>query len=287
MKSLLSAIVFVFTISLSTFGQNMTDASLFLRSDSLQTNLVQDESGDIYKAIGHHGPAVENQWMALRLYFNNRATSIDVYNKQKKGLELKKALWYPTEKEQKKGLGADYYKVGATVGLGGVRLWDGEKEVMLAPVSNRIAKVKKEGNFSQMEMISKDVPFKGKKIDVLVRVTAYSGLREMKVEAFAFSEDDVQFVTGINYFEGQTVEIKDNYIITWGLHPEDVAAESIKVGAAIRINPDDFEKTVDDGKQHLFVSKPCKYISSWVTSTIEKDKKLGTLDAFRDYVSKL
>nr|WP_319398387.1 DUF4861 family protein [uncultured Carboxylicivirga sp.] len=286
MKSLLSAIVLV-SISLSAFAQNMTDASLFMRSDSLQTNLVQDESGDIYKAIGHHGPAVENEWMAIRLYFNNRATSIDVYNKQKKGLELKKALWYPTEKEQKKGLGADYYKVGATVGLGGVRLWDGEKEVMLAPVSNRIAKVKKEGNFSQMEMISKDVPYKGKKIDVLVRVTAYSGLREMKVEAFAFSEDDVQFVTGINYFEGQTVEIKDNYIITWGLHPEDVAAESIKVGAAIMINRDDFEKTVDDGKQHLFVSKPCKYISSWITSTIEKDKKLGTLDSFRNYVSKL
>nr|WP_321410298.1 DUF4861 family protein [uncultured Carboxylicivirga sp.] len=287
MKSLILSGLFICIFCTFSFGQNKTDASLFMRSDSLQTNIIQDESGDIYKTIGHHGPAVENEWMAARLYFNNRATSIDIYNKQKKGLELKKALWYPTEKEQKKGLGADYYKVGATVGLGGVRLWDGEKEVMLAPVSNRIVKVKKEVNFSQMEMISKDVPYKGKKIDVLVRVTAYSGLREMKVEAFAFSEDDVQFVTGINYFEGQTVEKKENYIITWGLHPEDVAVESVKVGASIMINPEDFEKTVDDGKQHLFVSKPCKYISAWVTSTIEKDKKMGTLNTFRDYVSKL
>jgi len=268
-------------------GQNQTDVSLFMRSDSLQTNMIQDESGDIYRAIGHHGPAVENEWMALRLYFNNRATSIDAYNKQKKGLELKKALWYPTEKEQKKGLGADYYKVGSTIGLGGVRLWDGEKVVMLAPVSNRIAKVKKEGNFSQMEMISKDVPYKGKKIDVMVRVTAYSGLREMRVEAFAFSEEDVQFVTGINYFDGQKVLKEEDRIITWGLHPEDVAAESVQVGAAIIINPDDFEKTEDDGKQHLFVSKPCKYISSWVTSTIEKDKHLGTLEDFKAYVSEL
>ncbi|MBS2097407.1 DUF4861 family protein [Carboxylicivirga linearis] len=287
MKSILFSTVFLSFICFSAMGQNQTDASLFMRSDSLQTNMIQDESGDIYRAIGHHGPAVENEWLALRLYFNNRATSIDAYNKQKKGLELKKALWYPTEKEQKKGLGADYYKVGSTVGLGGVRLWDGEKEVMLAPVSNRIVQVKKEGNFSQMEMISKDVPYKGKKIDVMVRVTAYSGLREMRVEAFAFSEEDVQFVTGINYFDSQKVLKEEDRIITWGLHPEDVAAESVQVGAAIVINHDDFEKTVDDGKQHLFVSKPCKYISSWVTSTIEKDKKLGTLEKFKAYVSEL
>lgn len=287
MKSIFLSIV-LFTISACfVMAQNHTDASLFLRIDSVYTNMIQDESGDLYKKTGHHGPAVENEWMALRLYFNNKATSIDVYNKQKKGLELKQAKWYPSEKEQKKGLGADYYKVGSTVGLGGVRLWDGEKVVLLAPISNRIAKVKKEANYSQMEMLSKDVPYKGKKIDVLVRVTAYSGIREMRVEAFALSDEDVQFVTGINYHKGQKVEKTDNYMIAWGYHPEDVAAEKIEVGSAIIINPDDFVDKLDDGKQQLFISKPTKYISHWVSSTIEKDKKLGSFDAFKAYVSKL
>ncbi|MFA9370182.1 MAG: DUF4861 family protein [Labilibaculum antarcticum] len=286
MKSTILSIVLFTMISCPTIGQNHTDASLFLRSDSVYTNMIQEESGDLYKKIGHHGPAIENEWLALRIYFNNKATSIDVYNKQKKGLELKNAKWYPSAKEQQKGLGADYYKVGSTVGLGGVRLWDGEKVVLLAPVSNRIATVKKEANYSQMEMLSKDVLYKGKKIDVLVRVTAYTGIREMRVEAFAFTDEDVQFVTGINYHKGQKVEKADNYMIAWGYHPEDVAAEKIEVGAAIVINPDDFTDRKDDGKQQLYISKPTRYLSTWVTSTIEKDKKLETFEKFKAYVVK-
>ncbi|MCW3785303.1 DUF4861 family protein [Plebeiibacterium sediminum] len=287
MKSLILTFTLLVVVILPSIAQNLTDASLFLRKDSVYTNEIQEESGDLYRSIGHHGPAVENEWLALRLYFNNKAAAIDVYNKQKPGLELKSAKWYPSAEEQKKGLGADYYKVGGTLGLGGVRLWDGENVVLLAPVSNRIVRVKKEGSISQMEMLSKDVPYKGKKVDILVRVTAYSGIREMRVEAFALTDEDVQFVTGVNYHEGQKVDKAANYVISWGYHPEDVAAEKIKVGAAIVINPDNYSKTLDDGKQQLFITKPTKYTSHWVTSTIEKDKELGTFKAFQKYVSSI
>ena len=268
-------------------AQNRTDASLFYRSDSVYVNEISDPSGDLYRKVGHHGPAIENEWMALRLYFNNKACAIDVYNKQKKGLELKCAKWYPTAKEQKKGLGADYYKAGSTVGLGGVRLWDGEKVVTLAPVSMRTTRVKKCGSVSEMEMLSEDVPYKGKKVDILVRVTAYTGIREMRVEAFALTDDDVQFVTGINYHKGQKVERADNYVISWGYHPEDVAAEKIQVGAAIILDADNYADKKDDGKQQIFITKPTKYTSHWVTSTIEKDKKLGSLENFKTYVEEI
>ena len=233
MKSLILTFTLLLVLTLPSVAQNLTDASLFLRKDSIYTNEIQEPSGDLYRTIGHHGPAIENEWLALRLYFNNKAAAIDVYNKQKPGLELKSAKWYPSAEEQKNGLGADYYKAGSTLGLGGIRLWDGENVVMLAPVSNRIVRVKKEGSISQMEMLSKDVPYKGKKVDILVRVTAYSGIREMRVEAFALTDDDVQFVTGVNYHKGQKVDKAKNYVISWGYHPEDVAAEKIKVGAAI------------------------------------------------------
>lgn len=287
MKTTLFMIAICALISVGVQAQNNTDASLFYRSDSVYVDKISDTSGDLYKKVGHHGPAIENEWMALRLYFNNKACAIDVYNKQKKGLELKSAKWYPTVKEQKKNLGADYYKVGGTMGLGGVRLWDGEKEVYLAPISMRTARVKKCGSISQMEMLSEDVPYKGRKVDVLVRVTAFSGMREMHVEAFALADEDVQFVTGINYHEGQEVEKADNYIVTWGYHPEDVAAEKVKVGSAIIVNPDNYVDTKDDGKQKMFITKPTKYTDHWVTSTIDKDKKLGTLEAFEAYVKKI
>ena len=268
-------------------AQNNTDVSLFLRSDSTTyLDEISSESGDLYNKLGHHGPAVENEWLALRLYFDRKA-AIDVYSKTRPGLELRRARWYPTPEQQLSGWGADYYKVGATVGLGGIRLWDGKKVVHLNPVSMRSAKVVKEGTVSYMEMLSKDVPYKDRKVDILVRVTVYSGIRKAKVEAFALTDDEVQFVTGINYHRGEQVVEEDNRIFTWGLHPEDVAAESVEIGAAILFNPGDFEKKIDDGNQHLLISKPGKYVSCWISSADAKESDINTLEKFMDYPENL
>lgn len=101
-------------------AQNMTDVSLFFRSDSTRyLDHVSSESGDLYTELGHHGPAIENEWIGLRLYFDKK-TAIDVYSKANRGLELSQYKWYPTPEQQMQGKGADYYKVGNTVGLGGI-----------------------------------------------------------------------------------------------------------------------------------------------------------------------
>ncbi|MDA3880863.1 MAG: DUF4861 family protein [Prolixibacteraceae bacterium] len=274
-------IISLIAIVLQTSAQkNKTDISLFMRSDST-TYLSEksEKSGDLYSAVGHHGPAVENEWIGLRYYFDHKA-AIDVYNKVKPGLELKDARWYPTNEQQKKGWGADYYKVGSTVGLGGVRLWDGEKVVKLDPVSNRTARVSKEPTCSYMEMLSENVPYKDTKVDILVRVTVYSGERNAKVEAFALTDEPVQFVTGVNYHDGHKQHVEDGLIATWGIHPEDVAAEIISLGGAIMYNPDDFEKTMDDGKQHLLISKPTKQMSAWISSANEKESEINSLAKF-------
>ena len=264
-------------------AQNMTDASLFLRSDSTRyLGHVTSESGDLYSALGHHGPAIENEWLGLRLYFDKKA-AIDVYSKANRGLELKGYKWYPTPEQQMSGKGADYYKVGPTVGLGGIRLWDGENVVPLHPVANRSARVVKEGSVSFMEMLSEDVPYRNSKVDILVRVTVYSGFRKAKVEAFALSDEEVAFVTGINYHPGQQVVVEDDCIFTWGLHPEDVAAEQVDLGAAIFVNKDDYAQTMDDGNQHLFVSKPARYISYWISSANSKEPLVNSLERFIDF----
>ena len=97
-----------------------TAASLFWRSDSLQVNEIVSETGDQYRKVGHHGPAVENSHMALRIYFNDSG-AIDVYSKTGRGMELEEYLWYPTPMQQEHGAGNDEYLVGKTVGLGGWR----------------------------------------------------------------------------------------------------------------------------------------------------------------------
>lgn len=264
-------------------AQNRTDASLFLRSDSATyLNEVSSESGDLFNALGHHGPAIENEWLGLRIYFDQKA-AIDVYSKTMSGLELKQAKWYPTTEQQVEGWGADYYKAGTTVGLGGIRLWDGENVVPLHPVSNRSARVGKEGTVTFMEMLSEDVPLNNRNVDILVRVTVFSGLRKAKVEAFALADAPVQFVTGINYHTGQQVVVEDNRIFTWGLHPEDVAAEKVELGGAILFNPDDFEDRIDDGFQHLLIAKSGKYLEYWISSANAKEQKINTLEKFMSY----
>jgi hypothetical protein len=280
-------ILFVLLVSIGgqIFAQNRTDISLFSKSDSsVYLNEIRSATGDLFYDLGHHGPAVENEWLGFRFYFDKKA-AIDVYSKTKPGLELRKARWYPTVKQQAEGWGADYYKVGATVGLGGIRLWDGQKVVLLNPVSNRVARVEKEGTESFMELLSEDVPYKNTTVDVLVRLTVFSGIRKARVEAFALTDDDVQFVTGINYHKSQKVVKEANYIATWGLHPEDIVANRVELGAAIIYNPDDFEKKLSQYDQYLLVSKPCKHLEYWITSANAKEPELNTIEKFIEAIN--
>lgn len=273
-------------LCLNCFAQNNTDTSLYMKSDKI-TYLtdIGSETGDLYKTIGHHGPAIENEWMALRIYFSDKV-AIDVYSKAKPGLELKKANWYPTAEQQKEGWGADYYKVASTVGLGGVKLWDGEKVVPLNPVTNRLARVGKTDTTSWMEMISRGVPYKGKKVDILVRVTVVSGKREAQVEAESLTGEKVQFVTGVNYFKDFETKKGTNYIAVWGKHPEDVAAEVVGIGAAIMYNPKDYVKNTDDGTQYLLISKPTKSLKTKIISSSAREEELNTLDKLEAYIKK-
>ena len=62
-----------------------TAHSLFWRSDSLQVDEIVSETANQYKKVGHHGPAVENTYMALRIYFNDSG-AIDVYSKSGRGM---------------------------------------------------------------------------------------------------------------------------------------------------------------------------------------------------------
>lgn len=279
---------FLFLIAFwnSGFAQNSTDFSLFRKSNkSVCLTKVESKSGNLFHKLGHHGPAIENEWFGLRIYFDKRE-AIDVYSKSKPGLELREAQWYPTREQQKKGWGADYYRVGKTVGLGGIKLWDGQKVIPLNPVSKRTATVVKQNGISTMEMLSEGIPYKGEKVDILVRVSVFPDSRKAKVEAFSKTNYEVQFVTGINYHKGLVVRKSKDYVVTWGIYPEDVAAEKIAVGAALIINENDFEKQMDDGKQFLFISKPTNHLETWITSANAREPELNTLDKFITFLNK-
>lgn len=290
-----------------------TAVSLFMRSDSLQTNEVFSVSGDEYATVGHHGPAIENSHFALRIYFNDSG-SIDLYSKSGRGMELRRYLWYPDELHRRKyGAGSDEYIVGKTLGAGGVALWDDGKIVRLVATEGRRAKAGKTKSGSFIEMISYGVAYKGGKVDICVRVDMSDKNRTAIVTASELSGKKVQFVTGVNYFEGEQTDIGKDYVAVWGRHPyspiysasapvsstkeasasdanaDGVDAAPVKasaVGVALKFREDKFlpaEKT--DGFLRL-VSKPTSRISTNLIAASEKEAELRTASTFFAFIKK-
>lgn len=282
MNKLVISCIIVFVYNMLS-AQNKTDISLKWKGSDKQETIIESDSGDLFQKLSHHGPAIENEWLAFRMYFDFKC-AIDIYNKTRPGLELAAASWYPTVEQQKEGWGADQYKVGTTVGCGGVRLWDGEKVVYLNPVTKRTARVCKEANFSYMEMLSEGVPYKGDSVNILVRVTVYSGTRAAKVEAFALNDEPVQFLTGLNYHATTVTKEGKNYISTWGTHPEDVAAFQLAIGAAIIYNPDDFTSVKKFENEYQLISNPGKYLATWISAACEKEQEINTIEKFIHYL---
>ncbi|MFW6275766.1 MAG: DUF4861 family protein [bacterium] len=256
-----------------------TDASLFWKKDSVQVSEIISEEADQFQSVGHHGPAIENEYFALRMYFNNSG-AIDVYSKQREGLELKDAYWYPDSAMQANGYGSDQYKVGETLGLGGIRLWDGKNVIKPEATNGRIARISDEGTCSIMEMIAFGVPYKNDTIDLLTRVSVFSGNRFARMDAFALCDQEVQFVTGINFHDDHHLIHEDGYVLSWGKHPEDVALDPAELGAAVCYDETGFVQTKTTENEVLLISKPGKQVNTYLTTASSKEKNVNTAEAF-------
>ena len=268
----------VLYVIISAFcAEAQTAKSLFWRSDSLQVSEIVSETGNQYKKVGHHGPAVENSHMALRIYFNDSG-AIDVYSKSGRGFELMRYLWYPTpEQQSEEGAGCDEYRVGKTVGFGGIALWDGEKEIKLVATKGRTARVGDTRNGSFAEMIAYGVEYMGSLVDVCIRIDVTSKSR---------SGRKVRFLTGVNWHEGQNVSYDDKHICVWGIHPADVSANPIPLGAGMLYSDKTFpviEKTDDMVR---IISKPADEVSTMVIAASTKEAELNNLKRFDAFMKK-
>ncbi len=269
----------------SVLATGQTDVSLFWKKDSVQIAEVISADPVQYKTVGHHGPAVENQYMALRLYFNNSG-AIDVYSKANTGLELQKYHWYPSNEEIEAGAGCDEYRVGKTIGLGGISLWDGEKEVKLKAKS-REARVEKTKDGALMEMISRGVAYMGDSVDIAVTVRVSDDSRLAIVEARCLSGQKVRFLTGVNFHEGQTISFTDDRIGVYGIHPADVVEHPLPIGAGMIFSKEWTapEKTAD--LLRIVSKKPTKKCTTRIVATCSREKQINNEKAFFEYLKTL
>lgn len=282
MNSRIITALFFFIVPV--LAQAQTASSLFLRADSLQVKEIVAETADMYKKVGHHGPAVENSHMALRIYFNNSG-AIDLYSKNGRGMELLKYKWYPTEKDQEEnGAGCDEYMVGKTVGFGGIALWDGESEVKLVATGGRTARVGDTSKGSYAEMIAYGVPYKGDTVDISIRIDMFAKKREATVTATELSGKKVQFLTGVNYHEGERVSMGEGWVSVWGVHPANVSTNPKPVGAAILYNAKKFESVTKTENMVRLISFPASSVSTKLIGASTKEAELNSAKRFEAYV---
>lgn len=262
-----------------------TAHSLFWKRDSLQVNEIVSEVGDQFNKVGQHGPAVENSHMALRIYFNDSG-AIDVYSKPGRQMELLKYHWYPHKKLGKnlEGVGNDHYIVGKTVGLGGIALWDGEKEVKLVATKGRTARAGSTKKGSYAEMIAYGVEYKGVLVDISIRIDVDRKHREAYITATELNGQKVQFLTGVNCHEGQTIFTGKGYIGVWGAHKGDKAPVPVEIGAGLWFKSKDFSPAEKVCDMVRIISKPCSVIKTTVVASSTKETELNTVEKFEKHI---
>lgn len=271
-------------LSSTSFAQ--TACSLFWKSDEKQVEEIVSDEADQYKAVGHHGPAVENIASAFRIYFNDSG-AIDVYSKNGRGMELERYKWYPNAEQQEKyGAGCDEYLVGKTVGLGGIALWDGNNEVKLVATKGRTARVGKTKKGAFAEMIAYGVPYKGETVDISIRIDVFNKSRVATVTATELNDKKVEFLTGVNYHEGEKTKMGDGYMYAWGVHPADVSTDPVALGAGLFFNKKMFPNEAKTENMLRIISKPASKVETQIVAASVKEAELNSAERMEAFMEK-
>ncbi|MCB0501706.1 MAG: DUF4861 family protein [Bacteroidetes bacterium] len=271
----------------STSDENDLDASMFWKSTGEYVHHVESEKGDLYTKLGHHGPAIENLWVAYRVYFNEFG-GVDIFSKFHPRLELKDTKWYPSKTQRIEGYGSDNYQAGKTTGLGGVKLWDGNDFQNLGPVDKRTAEIILNDSIAQIRMTSYAIPYQDSWVDIQFTLTTLANSRHAVVEVRELTGKPVQFVTGMSIHSELKMEYAENYVLAWGDYNSHEKHAVFNLGTALIYDPNQFQRDLVTDKEFLLISQPTSYLKYWVTSANEKEHSdLNTYEAFESYVQQL
>ena len=130
---------------------------------------------NVYSFVYHHGPAIESELVAYRIYFNEKQT-VDPYSKVNKRLEIKETCFYPTKEQRANGYGDDALRVYNSGGVGALKGWNGTEATHIKPVINRTERVLASGPVRaivEAEVIGWE--YQGNDLNMINRYTLYGG----------------------------------------------------------------------------------------------------------------
>lgn len=109
---------------------------------------------------------------------------------------------------------------------------------------------------------------------------------DISVEASCISGDDMQFVTGISFFEKLEIQRTEEYIATLGIHPEDVAAEKVEVGAAICNPPGINLKTQKHEYQYIHTLDLKQNLQFQISSANKREAGINAMEDFIELLAR-
>ena len=205
----------------------------------------------------------ESERVAFRIYFDTR-NAIDIYGKRRPTMQL--ALYaspdYAYHDESPEG--RDMFKVGDSIGIGGVAAMVDGKLIKVANVKERNWRILSSGPVRSIAELEYDGwNAAGKIIHLRSRITQWAGERGFEHAVSADSGNDFAFVTGLPEKHGifPVNSEKDSpvtWIATWGeqvVAPGATATEQIpgqNLGLAVLTTAQGAEPR-DDAKNHLVV----------------------------------
>lgn len=235
-------------------------------------------TSDIYSMIRPHGPVLESELVAYRLYFNEKQTP-DIYGKFKKGLEIQESQFYPTDAQLAKGFGDDVLRVFDSCGPGALKGWNGKEATHINPVATRTERIISYGPvraIAEIEVTGWD--YQGSELDMMTRYTLYAGHRDLHIETF-FDEPlkEEIFCSGVQDIIG-SVSTSDHQglVGSWGTDwPVNdtikYAKETVGLGTCI---PERYVKSEEKDKgNYLYTisAKGQKYFQYHTTFTSMKE----------------
>ncbi len=242
------------------------------------TSVTIPGTSNIYNQMHHHGPAIESELTAYRLYFDEKQT-VDIYGKFNKGFEVEASGWYPNDEQLAKGFGDDVLRVGGSCGQGALKGWNGNEATHIAPVKTRTARVVAYGPVRAIiEMEVKGWEYQGSSLNMINRYTIYGGHRDAEVEAlFGKPLNQQTFATGV-----QKIKDSDHFsdgkglIACWGTDwPVNDTVKYAKetVGLATYIPQKYIVKEVQDKRNYLYtISLPNQdYFKYYINFTSRKE----------------
>lgn len=218
---------------------------------------------DMYRKLHHHGPAIESEKGAYRVYFDKKQT-IDTYGKKKEQLELRESMWYSTPEQLEAGFGHDNLRVFGSIGLGVLKGWDAEQKQMIhiTDFKRREARVLAKGPVRAiMEMEVEGWNYCGKELNMTSRYTIYAGHSDVVVENFIEGEyEGLTFVTGVmKMLDTQSIKEERAVAQIGSDHPENDYEKWPKETVALAVALPDEVKILsaeDDKLSYLYQLTP-------------------------------